>query len=161
MPDSKGNKEADAGSRLFSKVLFGAASCWNCSSAGREGLCTHMYNENVQQKPFCAAFCVSLEDLPISPRFSPTMFYRDAISVLLRTHLCTAMGSMRRTLCSKLFIWRALRSLQWECSAEPLRSILCHSGYSHLFPVVTHDFVSPGKFSTLQRPIFDTLQPRN
>ena len=41
----------------------------------------------------------------IFPRFSPAIFYRDAISVLLQilliAHLCTAViiGSMSRTLC--------------------------------------------------------------
>ena len=47
----------------------------------------------------------------IFPRFSPTTFYRDATSVLLQilALLCTAvlLGSMRRTLCSKLFVRRA------------------------------------------------------
>ena len=48
------------------------------------------------------------KDIPISPRFSPTIFYHDANSVLLQV-LCTAViiGSMRRTLCSKLFVRRA------------------------------------------------------
>ena len=41
---------------------------------------------------------VITKDLPISLRFSLTIFYRDANSVLLRAHLCTAVGSMRRTL---------------------------------------------------------------
>ena len=44
----------------------------------------HMYNGNVQQNPQCVAFCVT-KNLPISPRFSPTIFYRDANSVLLST----------------------------------------------------------------------------
>ena len=58
----------------------------NCSRE-REGL----YNGNVQQKPLCAASCVT-KDVPISPRFSPTIFYRDANSVLLlNTFLCTAV----------------------------------------------------------------------
>ena len=60
-------------------------------------------------------------------------YIRDANSVLFRPHLCTAVlvGSMRRTLCSKLFIGRALRSIytsyiQREYSAEPsMRRILC------------------------------------
>ena len=45
----------------------------------------------------------------ISPRFSPTIFYCDVNSVLLLAHLCTAVliGSMRRTLRSKLFVRRA------------------------------------------------------
>ena len=36
-----------------------------------------MYNGNVQQNPLSAASCVT-EDIPISPRFSPTFFYRRA-----------------------------------------------------------------------------------
>ena len=45
----------------------------------------------------------------ISPRFSPTIFYRDANSVVLLAHLRTAvlLGSIRKTLCSKLFTMRA------------------------------------------------------
>ena len=114
----------------------------------------HIYNGNVQQNPLCAASCIT-KDLPISPRFSPTIFYRDANSVLLQAHLCTVVGSMRRTLCSKLFIRRALRSI-YTCSTGMfsrrtlVRSILCHKGYSHLSPVLAYDFLSPGKFSTLQ-----------
>ena len=73
----------------------------NCSRE-REGL------HNVQQNPLCAASCVT-KDILISPRFSPMIYYRDTNSVLLLAHLCTAVliGSMRRTLCSKLFMMRA------------------------------------------------------
>ena len=42
----------------------------NCSRK-RKGL----YSGNVQQNPLCAASCVT-KDIPISPRFSPTFFYR-------------------------------------------------------------------------------------
>ena len=42
---------------------------------------TYMYNRNVQQTPLCAASCVT-EDIPISPRFSPTVFHRQANSAL-------------------------------------------------------------------------------
>ena len=75
----------------------------NCSRE-RESL----YNGNAQQNHLCAASCVT-KDSPISPRFSPTFFYRDANSVLLLAHLCTAVviGPMRRTLYSKLFMMRA------------------------------------------------------
>ena len=68
----------------------------NCSRK-REGL----YNGDAQQNPLCAASCVT-KDIHISPRFSPAFFYRDANSVLLVAHLCTAVliGFMRRTLCS-------------------------------------------------------------
>ena len=75
----------------------------NCSRK-REGL----FNGNVQQNPLCAASCVT-KDIHISPRVSPAFFYRNANSVLLLAHLCTAVliRSMRRTLCSKLFMMRA------------------------------------------------------
>ena len=77
----------------------------NCSRK-REGL----FNGKVQQNSLCAASCVT-KDIHISPRFSPTFFYRDANSVLLLllAHLCTAVliRSMRRTLCSKFFMMRA------------------------------------------------------
>ena len=56
----------------------------------------HMNNENVQQNPLCVESCVTKE-FSISPRFSPTMFYPDANSVLLRAHLCTGgVDSIRR-----------------------------------------------------------------
>ena len=173
-PHSKENKQADAGTRLFSKVfsvrrvdvelfiskalkvhlhmyngnvqqnpLF-AASCvikdlcisprsrlrffiaiqiqFTNKPLYRKRLCAqnpvfkivhqesvevylHMHNGNVQQNSLCVTSCVT-KDLPISRRVSPTVFYRDANSVLLRAHLCTAVGSMRRTLCSKVFIRR-------------------------------------------------------
>ena len=72
----------------------------NCSRE-REGL----YNGNVQQNPLYVASCLCSKNLRISPRFSPTIFYRDANSVLLLANLCTAVliGSMPKTLCSKLF----------------------------------------------------------
>ena len=74
----------------------------------RECLSTHTCTKRMfsRTSPLCAASCVTKI---ISPRFSPAIFYRDANSALLRAHLCTAvlMGSMRRTLCSKLFIKRA------------------------------------------------------
>ena len=66
----------------------------------------HMYNGNVQHNPLCVESCVTKE-LPISPRFSPTIFDPDVDSVLLRAHLCTAVDSMRTTLCSKLFMRKA------------------------------------------------------
>ena len=70
-----------------------------------------MYNGNVQQNPLYIESRVT-KDLSISGLFSPTIFYRDANSMLLQilTHLCTAVllvGSMRRTLGSKLFVRRA------------------------------------------------------
>ena len=80
----------------------------------------HMHNGNVQQNPLCVESCVTKE-FSISPRFSPTIFYRDANSV------------------------------QRECPTEPfMRSTLCHQGYSHLSPVPAYIFLSPGKSSTAQ-----------
>ena len=41
----------------------------------------HMYNGNIQQNPLlCVESCVT-KGLLISPRFSPTFFHRDAISL--------------------------------------------------------------------------------
>ena len=110
-PDAKENKQADASTRLFSKVFSSARCCENVRQQSAK-VYLHMYNGNVQQYPLCAACCVA-KDLPVSPRFSPkdisTNFYRDASSVLLRAHLCTAVvtDSMRKTLCSKVFLRRA------------------------------------------------------
>ena len=63
--------------------------CVRNSLRKREGL----YNGNVQQNPLCAASC---DDA-------------NSVLLLLIAHLCTAVsiGSMRRTLCSKLFMMRA------------------------------------------------------
>ena len=88
----------------------------------------HMYSGNVQQNPLCVESSCATKVFSIFPLFSPTIFCRDANSVLLQilstpfyssinrlydvllTHLYTAavlLGSMRRTLCSKLFMVRA------------------------------------------------------
>ena len=63
-----------------------------------------MYNGNVQQNPYVQHPVT--KNLHISPRFSPTIFYRDANSVLLLaiTPFSQQIGSMRRTLCSKLLM---------------------------------------------------------
>ena len=102
--------DRDASSVLLRAHLRPAADsmrrkpCVRNYSREREGL----YYGNVQQNPLCAASCVT-KNLHISPRFSPTIFYRDANPVLLLAHLCTTVliGSLRRTLCSKLFMMRA------------------------------------------------------
>ena len=62
----------------------------NPSSCDCTGIRTQVYNGNVQQNPLCVESCMSKE-LPISTRFSPTIFYRDASSVLLLAHLSTAV----------------------------------------------------------------------
>ncbi|CAN0463880.1 unnamed protein product [Ascophyllum nodosum] len=53
------------------------------------------------------------KNLHISLRFSPTIFYQDANSVLLLAHFCTAvlLGSIRKTLCLKVFMMRSWRSI--------------------------------------------------
>ena len=59
----------------------------------------HMYNGNFQQNPLCVESCVTNE-LSISPRrLWRTISHPDANSVLLREHLCTAVGTMRRKPC--------------------------------------------------------------
>ena len=72
----------------------------------------HMYSGNIQQNRLrVESSCVTKKVFSIFPRFSPTIFYRDANSVLLQIleHLCTAVliDSMHRTLCLKLFVRRA------------------------------------------------------
>ena len=52
-----------------------------------------MYNGNVQQNLLCVESCATKE-FSISSRFSPTVFNPDVNSVLLRTHLCTAVDSI-------------------------------------------------------------------
>ena len=110
-PDSKENKEADAGSRRFRRhFLCGALLC-NFSSSEHEGLST-VYT-SCPTGMFSGTFCVQhsvTKNLHIPPRFSPTIFYRDANSVLLLlAHFCTAvlLGSIRKTLCLNLFMMRA------------------------------------------------------
>ena len=98
----------------------------NCSRE-REGL----YNGNVQQNPLCAASCVT-KDIPISPRLPPTILYREANSVLLLAHLCTAVliGSMQNPVFAIIHdesvkVYLHIH-VQRECSAEPsMRRILC------------------------------------
>ena len=59
----------------------------------------HMHNGNVQQNPPCVESCATKE-IAISPQLSPTMMFDpDAISVLLRAHLCTAVDLMYRKPC--------------------------------------------------------------
>ena len=58
-----------------------------------------MYNGNVQQNPLCIEPCLTTsKKFSISPRFSPTIFYPDANSVLLRAHLCTEVDYAQKTL---------------------------------------------------------------
>ena len=86
--------------------LCGVLLC-NCSSAERGGLFRHnTCTTGIFTRTLYAQHPVSLRIFPcISPRFSPTIFYRDANSILLRSHLCTACSKLyaQNPLCSKLF----------------------------------------------------------
>ena len=108
----------------------------NCSR-GRKDL----YNGNVQQNPLCAASCVT-KDIPIFPRFSPTLFYRranpapDSAQCLIHSSPNRCTLQIRSSLRSALKVVDQQKSVnvylnihvQRECSAEKpfMRSILCH-----------------------------------
>ena len=196
-PDSKENKQADAGSRRFRRHFLCGASLCNFSSRKHEGLskhvqrecsaepfmrsilslriftsrpgsrvrffiemqiqyptstllCSsitrlypqnpvfkivhdesvqvylHMYNGNVQQNPQCVESCITKE-FTMSPRFSSTIFDPDANSVLLRSHLCTAVDSMRRKPCVRNCSRKHECLFNGNVQHNPLfRSILCH-----------------------------------
>ena len=94
----------------------------------------------------------------VFPRFSPTIFYRDANnSVLLQilAHLCTAelIGSMRRTLCLALFARRARRFI-YTCTAGMFsRTLYAWNPVSRRNipspPALANDFRFRCKFSSL------------
>ena len=104
--------DPDANSVLLRAHLYTAVDsmsrklCVRNCSRERKGL----YNGNVQQNPLCTVSCVT-KNIPISPRFSPMIFYHNANSVLLLliAHLCTALSidSKRKAPCSKLFMRKA------------------------------------------------------
>ena len=106
-PDSKENKQADAGSRHFRRhFLCGALLC-NFPSTEHEGLSTH-----VQRESSAESFMRSILSLRIftsRPGSRLRFFYQDASSVPLLAQFCTAalLGSIRKTLCLKLFMMRA------------------------------------------------------
>ena len=90
-PDSKENKQAGRrGGRpkKFSNAFSLPRVVVSCSPAEREGLFTHTCTAEMFKRTlfYCAASCVT-KDLPVSPRISPTIFYRDANSVLLHAPL--------------------------------------------------------------------------
>ena len=70
----------------------------------------------------CVESCVTKES-PISPRFSPTFFHRDAISLLLRAYLCTVVDSMRRKPCVRKCSSREREALYNgnECCVQPIQ----------------------------------------
>ena len=107
-PDSKENKQADAGSRRFRRhFLCGALLC-KFSSTEHEGLSIHAQRE-CSAEPFMRSI-LSLRIFTSRPGLAYDL-YQDANSVLLLAHFCTAvlLGSIRKTLCLKLSMMRASR----------------------------------------------------
>ena len=142
-------------SRLTQAVVFfrrhflcGALLC-NCSSAEREGLSTH-YTTRVFSRTLYAQNPIT-KNLHISPRSSPTIFYRDANSVLLLliSHLCTALliGSMRRTLCSKFY----LHMYNGNVQQNPLCVESCVSKEFSISPRLSPTIFDPDANSVLLR----------
>ena len=86
-------------SRLTQAVVFFqshflcGALLYNCSSAEREGLSKHC-TMGIFSRILHAQHPVT-KNLHIPPGFSPTIFYRDANSVLLLAHLCYKLLVMR------------------------------------------------------------------
>ena len=101
-PDSKENKQADAGSRRFRRhFLCGALLCNFSSTTEHEGLSTHVQQE-CSAEPFMRSI-LSLRIFTSRPGSRSRFFYQGANSVLLLAHFCTAvlLGSIRKTLCLK------------------------------------------------------------
>ena len=71
------------------------------------------------------------KNLPISPRFSPTIFYRDANSVLLLAH---PVFEIVRDESVKVYLHMFNRNV------PSMRRILCHLEISHVSPVLANDF---------------------
>ena len=100
----------------------------------------HTYSGNVEQNPLCLA-SRGTKGLSICPRFSPTIFYRGANSVLEHsTFVQQAVASTRRTLSSKMFTRKASRSI-YTCTTEMFSRTL----YAQQHPVSLRIFPSlPG-----------------
>ena len=108
-PDSKENKQADAGSRRFRRhFLCGALLC-KFSSTEHEGLSTHVQRE-CSAEPFMRSI-LSLRIFTSRPGSGLRFFIkmRFQYSYYFIAHFCTAvlLGSIRKTLCLKLFMIRA------------------------------------------------------
>ena len=119
----------------------------------------HMYNGNVQQNPLCVESCVT-KKFSTSPRFSPTMFDPDANSVLLRAPLCTAVDSMRRKPCVRNCPREREGLHDGNVQQNPLCAASCVTKDISISPRSRLRFLSPGKSSTLQFTVFDTLQTK-
>ena len=119
------NKQADAGSRIFSN---------NCSSPQREGLSTHVQRECLPE-PFLRSI-LAIGIFTSIPGSCLRIFI--AMQILLQAHLVKQYQSTR-TLCSKLFLTSREREglsahVQRECP-EPLYAASCVTK-DHLSPVL-------------------------
>ena len=113
----------------------------------------NVYNGNVKQNPLCAESCVS-EEFSISPWFSPTIFDPDANSVLLRAHLCPAVDSRH-------CVRNRSREREGLYNQNVQQNSLCAAScVTPSLPGSRLRFLSPGKSSTVQCTVFDTLQPK-
>ena len=119
-----------------------------------------MYNGNVQQNPLCVGSCVLLRNFLSLPDSRQRFFYPDANSVLLRALLCTAVDSMGRNPVLEI----VLESVKACTTGMSSRTLYARHPVSlRMFPSLPGSrlrFLSPGKFSTLQCAVFDTLQPK-
>jgi hypothetical protein len=127
--DSKENKQAGVGSRHFTNAFsVRRAVLWFLIGMSWRSIYTRttgrFSNTLYAQHPVTT-------NLRISPPFSPTISYRDANSVLLLAHLCTSalIGSMRRTLHSKLFTMSAWKLYShayiYNGNVRSMRRFLC------------------------------------
>ena len=90
-------------------------------------------NRNVQQNPPCVESCVTKE-FSMSPRFSSTIFDPDANSVLLRAHLCTAVGSMCRKPCVQNCSRKREGLYNGNAQQNPLCTASCVTKDIHISP---------------------------
>ena len=129
-PDSKENKQADAGSRRFRRHFLSGALLCNFSSIEREGL-LHMSNGNGQQNLLCPAFCHQE-----SSHLAPVLAY----DFLSRCKFSTPTSTLLYSSIIRLYPQNPVFEIvhdesvkvylhihaQRECSAEPsMRRILC------------------------------------
>ena len=82
-----------------------------------------MYNGYVQQNLLCVEYCVT-KKFSMSPLSSPTIFDPDENSMLLRAHLCPALDYAQKTLCTTFYQYaNSVPLLAHFCTAVLLGSI--------------------------------------
>ena len=99
-PDSKENKQADAGSRRFRRHFLCDALLCKFSSTEHEGLSTHTCPTGMFSGTFYAQHSVTQESSHLAPVLAYD-FYQDANLVLVLAHFCTAvlLGYIRKKPC--------------------------------------------------------------